>query len=151
MKNNENKINKNNQPDVTANIILNDLSNINEDDERKKSIYQINNTDLKDSKNDITLEYNESNKKINFPNDISKVEKIDEEEIPEFKQNKDLSREQRLKEIKVKYLEMDEDNEEKVEENNKEKIEENKEEEKDENIKDKIEENNEKEKEQKNK
>ena len=150
MKNNENKINKNNQPDVTANIILNDLSNINEDDERKKSIYQINNTDLKDSKNDITLEYNESNKKINFPNDISKVEKIDEEEIPEFKQNKDLSREQRLKEIKVKYLEMDEDNEEKVEENNKDKVEENKEEEKDENIKDKIEENNEKEKEQNN-
>ena len=150
MKNNENKINKNNHPDVTANIILNDLSNINEDDERKKSIYQINNTDLKDSKNDITLEYNESNKKINFPNDISKVEKIDEEEIPEFKQNKDLSREQRLKEIKVKYLEMDEDNEEKVEENNKDKVEENKEEEKDENIKDKIEENNEKEKEQNN-
>ena len=150
MKNNENKINKNIQSDVTANIILNDLSNINEDDERKKSIYQINNTDLKDSKNDITLEYNESNKKINFPNDISKVEKIDEEEIPEFKQNKDLSREQRLKEIKVKYLEMDEDNEEKVEENNKDKVEENKEEEKDENIKDKIEENNEKEKEQNN-
>ena len=109
MKNNENKINKNIQSDVTANIILNDLSNINEDDERKKSIYQINNTDLKDSKNDITLEYNESNKKIIFPTDISKVEKIDEEEIPEFKSNRNLSREQRLEEIKVKYLEMDED------------------------------------------
>ena len=150
IKNNENKINKNNHPDVTANIILNDLSNINEDDERKKSIYQINNIDLKDSKNDITLEYNESNKKIIFPTDISKVEKIDEEEIPEFKSNRNLSREQRLEEIKVKYLEMDEDNEEKVEENNKDKVEENKEEEKDENIKDKIEENNEKEKEQNN-
>ena len=109
IKNNENKINKNNHPDVTANIILNDLSNINEDDERKKSIYQINNIDLKDSKNDITLEYNESNKKIIFPTDISKVEKIDEEEIPEFKSNRNLSREQRLEEIKVKYLEMDED------------------------------------------
>ena len=156
MKNNENKINKNNQPDVTANIILNDLSNINEDDERKKSIYQINNTDLKDSKNDITLEYNESNKKIIFPTDISKVEKIDEEEIPEFKSNRNLSREQRLEEIKVKYLEMDEDennnhenkeeeknNEEKKEiENNEEKKNENNEEIKKENNEDIKNENN---------
>ena len=150
IKNNENKINKNNHPDVTANIILNDLSNINEDDERKKSIYQINNIDLKDSKNDITLEYNESNKKIIFPTDISKVEKIDEEEIPEFKSNRNLSREQRLEEIKVKYLEMDEDennnhenkeeeknNEEKKEiENNEEKKNENNEEIKKENNED---------------
>ena len=156
IKNNENKINKNNHPDVTANIILNDLSNINEDDERKKSIYQINNTDLKDSKNDITLEYNESNKKIIFPTDISKVEKIDEEEIPEFKSNRNLSREQRLEEIKVKYLEMDEDennnhenkeeeknNEEKKEiENNEEKKNENNEEIKKENNEDIKNENN---------
>ena len=156
IKNNENKINKNNHPDVTANIILNDLSNINEDDERKKSIYQINNIDLKDSKNDITLEYNESNKKIIFPTDISKVEKIDEEEIPEFKSNRNLSREQRLEEIKVKYLEMDEDennnhenkeeeknNEEKKEiENNEEKKNENNEEIKKENNEDIKNENN---------
>ena len=149
IKNNENKINKNNHPDVTANIILNDLSNINEDDERKKSIYQINNIDLKDSKNDITLEYNESNKKIIFPTDISKVEKIDEEEIPEFKSNRNLSREQRLEEIKVKYLEMDEDennnHENKEEEkNNEEKKEiENNEEKKNENNDDINNENNE--------
>ena len=122
---NESKINSNNKsiqnvdPSVTANNILKDLNiineniheNINEDDEeeeeRKKSIYQMNSNDLKDSKNDFTLEYNESNKKINFPNDISKVEKIDEEDIPLYKNNKNLTREERLKEIKDKYLEME--------------------------------------------
>ena len=91
IKNNESKFIKINQGEqsITANNILKDLSNMNEDDERKKSIYQSNNNiDLKDSKNDITLEYNESNKKINFPNDISKVEKINEEEIPPYKSNK---------------------------------------------------------------
>ena len=121
---NESKINNNNKsiqnidPSVTANNILKDLNiinenineNINEDDEeeeRKKSIYQMNSNDLKDSKNDFTLEYNESNKKINFPNDISKVEKIDEEDITLYKNNKNLTREERLKEIKDKYLEME--------------------------------------------
>ena len=71
----------------------------------------MNSNDLKDSKNDFTLEYNESNKKINFPNDISKVEKINEEEIPPYKSNKNLTREQRLQEIKVKYLEMENEGE----------------------------------------
>ena len=121
---NESKINNNNKsiqnvdPSVTANNILKDLNiineNINEDineddeeEERKKSIYQMNSNDLKDSKNDFTLEYNESNKKINFPNDISKVEKIDEEDIPLYKNNKNLTKEERLKEIKDKYLEIE--------------------------------------------
>jgi hypothetical protein len=117
IKNNESKFIKINQGEqsITANNILKDLSNMNEDDERKKSIYQSNNNiDLKDSKNDITLEYNESNKKINFPNDISKVEKINEEEIPPYKSNKNLSREQRLQEIKVKYLEMENEGENEI-------------------------------------
>ena len=56
IKTNESKFIKINQGEqsITANNILKDLSNMNEDDERKKSIYQSNNNiDLKNSKNDI--------------------------------------------------------------------------------------------------
>ena len=114
-----------NDANVTTNNNLEDLNDIkenikenNDKDDRQKSIYQ--SGDLKRSKNDFSMEHIESNKRIFFPGDISKVEKIKEEDYPPYKKNDTLSREKRLEEIKIKYLDINEENEKQKENKNEE-------------------------------
>ena len=114
-----------NDATVTTNNNLEDLHDIkenikenNDKDDRQKSIYQ--SGDLKRSKNDFSMEHIESNKRIFFPGDISKVEKIKEEDYPPYKKNDTLSREKRLEEIKIKYLDINEENEKQKENKNEE-------------------------------
>ena len=121
LKVNESKfIKMNNNININASINSNnnlDNSNINQESiienlnntEGKKSIYQ--NGELKQSNTNISMDNYDSNKKISFPNDISKVEKA-EDEYPPYQNNNNLSREKRLQEIKYKYLDVEEENNE---------------------------------------
>ncbi len=121
LKVNESKfIKMNNNININASINSNnnlDNSNINQESiienlnntEGKKSIYQ--NGELKQSNTNISMDNYDSNKKISFPNDISKVEKR-EDEYPPYQNNNNLSREKRLQEIKYKYLDVEEENNE---------------------------------------
>ena len=121
LKVNESKfIKMNNNININASINSNnnlDNSNINQESiienlnntEGKKSIYQ--NGELKQSNTNISMDNYDSNKKISFSNDISKVEKI-EDEYPPYQNNNNLSREKRLQEIKYKYLDVEEENNE---------------------------------------
>ena len=121
LKVNESKfIKMNNNININASINSNnnlDNSNINQESiienlnntEGKKSIYQ--NGELKQSNTNISMDNYDSHKKISFPNDISKVEKA-EDEYPPYQNNNNLSREKRLQEIKYKYLDVEEENNE---------------------------------------
>ena len=121
LKVNESKfIKMNNNININASINSNnnlDNSNINQESiienlnntEGKKSIYQ--NGELKQSNTNISMDNYDSYKKISFPNDISKVEKA-EDEYPPYQNNNNLSREKRLQEIKYKYLDVEEENNE---------------------------------------
>ncbi len=121
LKVNESKfIKMNNNININASINSNnnlDNSNINQESiienlnntEGKKSIYQ--NGELKQSNTNISMDNYDSNKKISFPNDISKVEKT-EDDYPPYQNNSNLSREKRLQEIKYKYLDIEEENNE---------------------------------------
>ena len=107
--NNENKENNNSkfefeENENNKNIDLNTLNN-NENEQNETKINQRNN-DLKE----VILDEDNNNIK-NDSFEISKFEKIKEEDIPSNKKKKNLSREKRLEEIKLKYLEME--NEEK--------------------------------------
>ena len=98
-------INSNNNLDNSNNIQESIIENINNDE--KKSIYQ--NGEFKQSKSNMSFDNYDSYKKITFPNDISKVEKT-EDEYPPYQNNNHLSREKRLQEIKYKYLDVEEEN-----------------------------------------
>ena len=103
--NNENKNSKSKENDNENQNI--DLENLNNDinEQNKININQKNN----ESKKEISDEDNNNIK--NDTIEIYKFEKIKEEDIPSIKKKKNLNREKRLEEIKLKYLEME--NEEK--------------------------------------
>ena len=103
--NNENKNSKSKENDNENQNI--DLENLNNDinEQNKININQKNN----ESKKEISDEDNNNIK--NDTIEIPKFEKIKEEDIPSIKKKKNLNREKRLEEIKLKYLEME--NEEK--------------------------------------
>ncbi len=107
--NNENKENNNSKFEVEENKKNknNDLKNLNnnENEQNETNMNQRNN-DLKE----VILDEDNNNIK-NDSFEISKFEKIKEEDIPSNKKKKNLNREKRLEEIKLKYLEME--NEEK--------------------------------------
>ncbi len=100
--------NSNNNLDYSNNNQESIIENIDNSD-GKKSMYQ--NSEYKQSKTNISMDNYDSYKKITFPNDISKVEKT-EDDYPPYQNNSNLSREKRLQEIKYKYLDIEEENNE---------------------------------------